>query len=84
MENEFRGLLELVEKDGKIYSRIVDPFVVNPQIAAGMCYVIYNTMIDAIPEEKQIDFHNYFLELFKEMMKTGHEYMEYYDDKHKI
>lgn len=78
--SDFKVLLELAEKDGKIYSKTINQFVVNPMIASGMCYVIFNTLIDCIPEDKQIDFQNLFMANLQEMMKIGHEYMTYHNE----
>jgi hypothetical protein len=83
MENkmsDFKVLLELAEKDGKIYSKTINKFTVNPMIASGMCYVIFNTLIDCIPEDKQIDFENLFMANLEEMMRMGHNYMTYYNE----
>lgn len=78
--NDFKILLELAEKDGKIYSKTINEFVVNPTIASGMCYTIFNTLIDCIPEDKQIDFQNLFMANLQEMVKMGHEYMTYHNE----
>jgi hypothetical protein len=83
MENkmsDFKVLLELAEKDGKIYSKTINEFTVNPMIASSMCYVIFNTMIDCIPEDKQIDFQNLFMANLEEMMRIGHSYMTYHNE----
>ena len=78
--SDFKVLLELAEKDGKIYSKTINEFTVNPMIASGMCYVIFNTLIDCIPEDKQIDFENLFMANLEEMMRMGHNYMTYYNE----
>jgi hypothetical protein len=70
-------LIELAEKDGKICSKVMNQFTVNPLVASSMCYVVYNTLVDCIPEDKQIEFQELFLELLNEMMNSGHHYMDY-------
>ena len=81
MDEKPKALLELVEIDGKICSKVVNQFTVNPLLASAMCYVVYNTLIDCIPEDKQIHFQQVFMESLKEMMKNGHNYMEWIEDK---
>lgn len=78
--SNFKILLELAEKDGKIYSKTINEFMVNPMIASSMCYVVFNTLIDCVPEDKQIDFQNLFMANLQEMMKVGHEYMTYHNE----
>lgn len=75
--SDFKVLLELAEKDGKIYSKTINGFMVNPLIASSMCYVMFNTLIDCVPEDKQIDFQNLFMANLQELMKMGHNYMTY-------
>lgn len=78
--SEYKTLIEIFEKDGRICSVVKNPFMVDPTIAASMCYVVYNTLIDSIPEDKQIEFEKLFIGFLGEMMENGHNYMTYHNE----
>lgn len=80
MENEKVMLVISQNNDnGKLLFRVANEFGINIPIMCGIFYGLYSTLINAIPEEEQIEVEREFLKMFLSNFNDSWKYLDIYE-----
>lgn len=79
MNEENVPILSIGIKGGYITCQRANQFGFDEFILASILGVVLDCLIDNVPENKQIEFENTTLELFKQVVEKRHNYISYGD-----